>query len=110
MTYHDTLAGGRWQQLSLMEQLGNVGSEIYRAQRRRAANEEEGFQLAFQRSLELLDLTLSDPRWSTGRKELARSREVVCDFFVGGNRFGTDADSLQRYFDQFAMAARRGRA
>ena len=42
-------------------------------------------------------------------KEIARAREVVCEFLVGDNEYGSTAESLDRYFLPFAMAARRDR-
>ena len=62
------------------------------------------------RALELLDLTLADPRTrqSRGRlREIARAREVVVDFLAGSNEYGSTGPSLQKYFDVYAMAARR---
>jgi hypothetical protein len=106
---HRELAAGRWWTLSLAEQLGNVGSEIGRASRWLSRNPETA-RLAFYRALELIDLTLADPRVRASRprlREIARAREVVVDFFAGSNEYGSTADSLQKYFDQFAAAARR---
>ena len=108
---HRDLADGRWWTMSLAEQLGNVGSEVSRAIRWRSGNPETA-QAAFYRALELLDLTLADPRWIKSRprlREIARAREVVVDFFDGANRYGSTAPSLQKYFDAFALAARLGR-
>lgn len=108
---HRELAAERWWTLSLAEQLGNVGSEIGRASRWLPRNPETA-RLAFHRALELLDLTLADPRLLGSRprlREIARAREVVVDFFAGRNEYGSTADSLQRYFDQFAAAAARSR-
>jgi hypothetical protein len=107
---HRGLADGRWWTLSLAEQLGNVGSEISRAVRWSARRPETGRQ-AFHRALELLDLTLDDPRWRASRprlREIARAREVVVDFFDGTNQYGSTALSLQKNFDHYALAARRG--
>jgi hypothetical protein len=107
---HQELAGGRWQTLTLLEQLGNVGSEVGRAIRARARNDTPRFEGAFVRALELFDLTLADRRWSLPRlREIARAREVVCDFLVGDNDYGSTAESLDGYFLQFALAARRSR-
>jgi hypothetical protein len=106
---HRDLAAGRWWTLSLAEQLGNVGSEIGRASRWLPRSPETA-RLAFYRALELIDLTLADPRVLASRprlREIARAREVVVDFFAGSNDYGSTADSLQKYFDQFAAAARR---
>jgi len=106
---HRDLADGRWWQLSLAEQLGHVGSEVSRAIRW-ASRDPAIAQGAWHRALELLDLTLADPRQrqSPARlRELARAREVVADYFAGGNQYGSTGPSLQKYFDTFAVAARR---
>lgn len=106
---HPELAAGRWWELTLAEQLGNVGSEVSRALRWRERNPALA-QAALERALELLDLTLADPRHRArpGRlRELARAREVVADFFSAAPTWPGDSASLQRYFDAFALAARR---
>jgi hypothetical protein len=59
--------------------------------------------------LELLDLTIGDPRWKGRRKELTRVRELLCDAMLGGKEYGSDLGSLDRYFYPFAVAARAGR-
>ena len=105
---HQDLAAGRWWELSLYEQLGHVGSEISRANRWTGRNPELA-QAAFYRALELLDLTLADPRLRRSAprlREIARTREVVVDYFAGSNEYGSSGPSLQKYFDAFAFAAR----
>ncbi len=106
---HSDPTADRWHALSLPEQMGNVGSEVYRASRWRGQND-VSFQKACDRTLELLDLTITDLRWARGRRELTRVREVFCDLFFGSNYFRTDAKSFQTYFDQFAVAARARRS
>lgn len=64
---------------------------------------------AFERALELLDLTLADPRWLGRLREIARARELLCDAAGGGRDYGTTLEDLDRYFLAFAVAARRGR-
>ena len=106
---HRDLAAGRWWTLPLAEQLGHVGSEISRAARWTARDPDRA-QAALYRALELLDLTLADPRQrnSPARlREIARAREVVADFFAGPNQYGSTAASLQKYFDAYALAARK---
>lgn len=106
---HRDLADGRWWELSLFEQLGHVGSEISRALRWTSRNPDLA-RGAWHRALELLDLTLADPRLrqSPGRlREIARVREVVADFFAGSNQYGSTGPSLQKYFDAYAVAARK---
>jgi hypothetical protein len=109
---HRDLAAGRWHELTLAEQLGNVGSEVSRAIRWKPRDERlaEG---ALARALELLDLTLADPRLrgTVARlREIARAREVVVDFLAGSNDYQSTEVSLQRYFDAYAIAARNRRA
>jgi hypothetical protein len=104
--HHPGLAAGRWQRLSLAEQLANVGAEVGRMRRRHAPEERAA---AFERALELLDLTLADPRWRGRLKEIARAREVLCDAADGGRAYGATLEDLDRYFLDFAVAARRGR-
>ena len=105
---HRELATGRWAQLSLAEQLGNVGSEVGRM-RRWWKRDERLMQGAFERALELLDLTLADPRWRDRLREIARARELLCDAAAGGGEYGTTLEDLDRYFLAFAVAARRDR-
>lgn len=104
---HKDFAAGRWWELSLYEQLGNVGSEVGRALRWKTRNPKIA-QGAFERALDLMDLTLDDPRHrqSVARlRELARTREVLVDFLAGSNEYQSTGDSLQQYFNSFAVAA-----
>lgn len=105
---HRELAGGRWQQLSLVEQLANVGSEVGRMRRWRD-RDERLMTKAFERALELLDLTLADPRWRDRLREIARARELLCDAATGGHEYNTTLEDLDRYFLAFAVAARNRR-
>lgn len=105
---HTQLASGRWYSLSLVEQLANVGSDVARAARS-YGKDQQRCQQAFERALELLDLTIMDERWKGRRKELTRARELLCDAMLGGTTYGSDLASLDRYFFHFAMAARAGR-
>jgi hypothetical protein len=105
---HRDAAAGRWWELSLAEQLGNVGSEISRAVRWSGRNDQLA-RGALERALELFDLTLDDPRHrqSPARlREIARAREVVVDFFEGPNQYRSTAADLQKYFDAYALAVR----
>ena len=108
---HRGLAEGRWFTLSLIEQLANVGSEVERASRWYQLGDRERFERAFDRMLELLDLTIADPRWRRrgALKELLRVRELLCDLFYGDNVYGTTFESINKYFLEFGIAARANR-
>ena len=110
---HADLAAGRWESLSLVEQLANVGSEVERAIRAQEAGRAERRDAAVNRGLELFDLTAADHRWrGSRRREILRAREEFCALFWGGTEQPDAAASLSRYFLHFAVAARRasGRA
>ncbi len=109
---HGASIAERWFTFSLAEQLGNVGSEVSRALKWRSRNPEIA-KGALHRALELIDLTLDDPRHRasvTRLREICRARELLLDFLVGPNQYGSTEKALQRYFDAFGVAAVNGRA
>jgi hypothetical protein len=109
-TYHPDLADGRWFTLSLAAQLGNVGSEYERALRWKERGDEVRFEHAFARMLELVDLTIADPRWKNHRlKELTRLREVICDELCNETREFNSPSDLREYFLYFGILARSER-
>ena len=103
---HSSLAAGQWEKLSLAEQLGNIGSEVGRAI---SGADDDSKRAAAERALELFDLTLADRRWYGRGSELARAREVIRDFLCGRNEYRSDPAGLERYFMEFALAARLSR-
>lgn len=103
---HTELAAGRWRELSLLEQMANIGSEVGRAILSRERKMESRAEGAAYRALELFDLTLDDPKLRRRLREIARAREAFADFFFGENTFGSTGEFLQKYFFNFAVAAR----
>ena len=107
MNFQDQkLAQGRWFKLTLIEQMANVGSEVFRAINWRKKNDEKYARLAFERVLELIDLTTLDPKNRNRLKEILRCRELFCDFFVGNNQYHSTDVSWNKYFFSFNYAAR----
>ena len=105
---HRSAAAGGWARLELVEQLGNVGSEVERAIRAHAAGRRNRFESALERALELFDLTASDPRWRGHRcQEILRAREEFCRLFFDPDVPPDSARGLSRYFLGFAWAARK---
>lgn len=103
---HKELAAGRWFTMTFYEQMANVGSEVDRAISWRNKNNQAYSQKAFERALELLDLTVSDPRNILRLKELLRVREVLADYFAFDNIYGSTDKSWHNYFFAFNYAAR----
>lgn len=97
----------RWQKLSLMEQLGNVGSEVMRTLYWEKRKNKHNMKSAFERALLLLDLTIETVSGSYRLKELLRLREVLGDYFGHHFIYHTSGQDLKNYFLPFAMSARQ---
>lgn len=104
---HQNLAAGRWQTMTLCEQLGNIGSEVSRALNWKERGNTEQAWRAFERALELFLLTQTDRRWFGRLQEIARAKEIFCDFFIDQNEYKSTKESIIKYFDTFALVARR---
>ena len=105
MTQHIDLARGKWQTMTLAEQLGNAGSEFGRALKAQASHDHSRFEAATARFFELINLTVVDPRWrGPRRQELARVKELCGHVIFGDDR--AEAAGLEKYFLQFAHLAR----
>jgi hypothetical protein len=109
MRQHQELAAGRWRQLSFMEQMANVGSEVERALNWRSKNNPVYCERARDRAFELLDLTLENAATPSRLRELSKVREAMTDYFLGENQFGSTEGSWRKYFSGFAYAARKDR-
>ena len=108
MTYqHQGLAAGRWKQMTLAEQMANIGSEVERALHWREKNNSPFCQKAVDRALELLDLSLDNTQGFPRLKELARTREALVDYFYGSNQYQSAESSWRKYFLSFAVAVRK---
>lgn len=104
--FHKNLASGRWFTFSLKEQLAHIGSEVDRTIYWTNKHDTNAARNAIDRALELLDLTISDPRWRFRLKEILRLRELLCDKFYGSNEYKTPDSFLKDYFLAYAMAIR----
>jgi hypothetical protein len=110
MVIHAGLAAGRWRELTLAEQLANVGSEVDRAIRAWDAGQGDRFERALERALELFDLTVQDARWrGHRRREILRVREEFCRLFFDRDPppSADSARGLSSYFLHFGVLARR---
>ena len=108
--YHPQLTAGQWFKLKFIEQMANIGSEVERTIKWRDKNKEYS-QRAFERALELLDLTISDPKNKSfpRLKELCRLREVLIDYFCFDNQYLSPDDFWRKYFYAFNYATNVGK-
>ena len=106
---HKNLAAGRWAQMSLSEQMANIGSEVSRALNWKRKNNEKYCLKSVVRALELIALTIDNVTVKSQIKELTRLREVILDYFYGTNEFCSSEILWEKYFNHFNLAARKGR-
>jgi hypothetical protein len=105
---HQDLARGRWHQMTLVEQLANIGSEVGRAWQAQEQGLESRRDNAINRALELFDLTLATPNLrASALREVARAREIFVTDFYADNCYGNSAAKWDKYFTPFVLAARR---
>lgn len=104
---HRDIADGRWQKLSFFEQMANIGSEVERTIKWKNKNNMQYSQMAFERALELLDLTIESNKSLNCLRELLRLREALADYFVFENNYGSTDEKWHKYFYAFSFAARR---
>ncbi|MCL5795080.1 MAG: hypothetical protein M1338_01865 [Patescibacteria group bacterium] len=105
IVYHKGLTANNWFSKNIFEQMANVGSEVERTISWRKKDAKYS-QLAFERCLELLDLTISDPKNKPQLKELLRARELWADYILGDNQYNQNDRMWQNYFYAFNYAAR----
>lgn len=95
---HKEMASGRWFDFSLSEQMANIGADVGRAINWKNKGNQQYSQNAFFRALELLSLTIDDPKNKDQLKELTRLYEVLGDYFAGDNEYGSSDENMENYF------------
>lgn len=106
MKIHKNLDIHHWSKFSILEQLANVGCDIERTIFWKKNKNLEYSNKAFERALELLDLTIADPKNRKGTlRELVRVREALIDYFMYDNEYATTEEFWQQYFFDFNYAA-----
>ena len=98
-----------WRNMSFLEMMGNIGSEVERTIKWKEKRNEEYSKLSFFRSLELFWLTLDSQLTSSQIKEVARAREIWIDFVYFENEYKTEAEQWRKYFNQFIVAYRNSK-
>ena len=105
---HSDLTDEHWRSFNIFEQMANIGADVGRTINWREKDKNIS-KHAFERALELMDLTIEDPKNKSKLKELCRLREVMVDYFFGVNIYKSDDDFFEKYFYAFNYAARLGR-
>lgn len=103
---HSRLAAGKWANMTLAEQMANIGSEVSRGLSWKARGNVEYCDKALSRALELIDLSLECGGPFSRLREIARLREALIDYFYGSNIYCSSESLWRSYFDHFAYLAR----
>lgn len=99
-----------WAKLTIFEQMGNIGSEVGRSFTAKSSGDSKRFKGAFMRALDLFSATIEvlimrQPHRvrevEAARGEFLRVIHDIPDTI--------EEESLKRYFDYFAIAARSDR-
>ncbi len=97
----------KWAQMTIFEQMGNIGSEVGRALAAKKRGDVESLRGALFRGLDLFDATAAvwAAKKSPKTSEILRAREQ----FAEAATTDTANPALENYFMQFAIAARKGK-
>ncbi|KKP66771.1 MAG: hypothetical protein UR68_C0033G0005 [Candidatus Roizmanbacteria bacterium GW2011_GWA2_35_19] len=96
----------KWSNLTIFEQMANIGAEVGRSINWRKKNNSEISKNAFYRALELVDFTIADKKNMNSLGEICRMREVLVDYFTGDNIYHSKDNDWEKYFYHFNFAAR----
>ncbi len=98
----------RWAGMTIFEQMGNIGSEVGRTIKAKESGDTGRFEAALTRALDLFSATVEVliNQKSARVREVLIAREQFLSLFFGGL---DDALGVEKYFMQFAIAARLNR-
>lgn len=101
----------RWGKMTIFEQMGNIYSEVGRSFNAKRKGDTEKRDMATTRAIDLFDATLED----LAKKHSVKSREVLIAKkeylyrIYDANYDDEGVTSLEKYFLEFAIAARKNR-
>ena len=90
-----------WFEMPVYQQICNVGSEVRRALKWKSKNNNERTEEFCAKAIELLERTKRDPKNNHRISELMYCQELLIDFLLGSNVFGSSDELLMKYYDQF---------
>lgn len=101
----------RWADLSIFNQMGNIYSEVGRSFKTIDKVNSEEHQAAVSRAIDLFDATVEGliHKRSPKAREVLRAKEVYLGLVNDSNASRQSIRDLEKYFMQFAVAARLNR-
>lgn len=92
---------GRWNSMTIQEQISNIGSEVLRADRWKQKGNMERMRSYFDTAISFLCLSIRDPKNEAGKNELNLCIDELADYFIGENIWGTTSETLRKYYNAF---------
>ena len=90
-----------WAQLSLAEQMVNIGTEVRRAMKAQKKGNDERMKNECLMAINMLALSISDEKNIFRRGELMLAQRVLLDYFFENNSFGSTEQQITNYYDVF---------
>ena len=97
----------RWFDLSLPEQMMNIGNEVKRAVR--FDNDSKKKRAFIDKALKYIDLTMDDPKNKPVVPEIMMGREILEDY-LGEHKLDYDKEQIRDYYLDFVFLMTGGRA
>lgn len=107
MTQHSSLTPERWARFSLDQQILMIANEMKRASALTTPADRGSRELAYERVLRLLDLTVATRSKPTLRRELLRWRDLIAALYVAEEAALEDHDDAYRCLLRFTPEASR---
>lgn len=96
----DTAIKERWFDLSLPEQMVNIGNEVKRAVR---FDKDSGKKQTFiEKALKYIDLTIDDPKNKAVIPEIKMGREILEDY-IGDHELDYTKEQIRDYYMDFVF-------
>ncbi len=101
----------RWANMNILDQMGNISSEVGRSIKAKRQDNSEDFEAAVARALDLFDATtdILIQQKSVRVKEVLRAKDQFLHAVYDPDATLDDQNSIDRYFTQYAIASRINR-
>lgn len=83
--WHKNLTLEKWQRYKKSQQILSIAAEFNRAKNIISWGDIKKVKQCYERAYELLYLTIADPRWKNGLKELLRFKEIMGELYLKPN-------------------------
>ena len=91
----------KWFDMSVGEQISNIGSEVSRAIAWKNKGNDKRKIGFCNKSIAFLKLSMEDPKNKHRVGEFSFCIEELKDFFIGNNEYNTTDEMLHKYYDAF---------